>query len=402
MDKRRQNMVLLILGGLSGLGPFAVDMYVPGFSAIARDLKTTAGLVGLTLTTFALGIAIGQLLAGPVLDRFGRKIPIILGLLVFIAASVGSIFAPTIYLLIALRFFLALGCCVGMVGSNAIVRDLFSGSDMARALSIMMMIFGVAPVIAPTIGGFVVGAVGWRAIFVVLACMGIAMALSVSWGLPETRGKDVSVSLRPLNVARGYAAVLKVRQFLIFALVGGMASGGLFSYITGSPSVFIDLFGFSPRIYGLIFGGNALVITAANQLNRAFLRRVSPVAVLRIITPIQSVIALLLLGVAWFGVVDKTVIVGLIACYLFCFGFILPNSMALLLQPFSRNAGSASALGGSLGMITGTVASGATSYLHDGTAVPMALMFAVFAVMGFVFVLVEMLFPSRPKESQSR
>jgi MFS transporter, DHA1 family, multidrug resistance protein len=394
-------MVLLILGGLSGLGPFAVDMYVPGFSAIARDLNTTPGLVGLTLTTFALGTAIGQLLAGPILDRFGRKMPMLLGLFVFIAASVGSIFAPTVYALIILRFFLALGCCVGMVGSSAVVRDLFSGSDMARAMSVMMMIFGVAPVIAPTIGGIVVGAVGWRAIFIVLACLGVAMAFSVSLGLPETRGRDSSVSLHPLSVVKGYAGVLRVRQFLIFALVGGAASGGLFSYITGSPSILIDLFGFSPKVYGLIFGGNALVITAANQLNRALLRRVSPVSVLRTITPVQSTLALVLLCGTWFGLFDKTATVVLIASYLFCFGFILPNSMALLLQPFTRNAGSASALGGSLGMITGTIASGAISYLHDGTGVPMALMFLIFAVMGFVFVTGEKHFVHPPEEQSA-
>jgi DHA1 family bicyclomycin/chloramphenicol resistance-like MFS transporter len=389
MEKKQQNMILLVLGAVSGLGPFAVDMYVPGFSAIARDLKTSASLVALTLTSFTIGIAIGQLMAGPVLDRYGRKKPMFFGLLVFIAAAVCSIFVQSIYVLIVLRFFLAIGCCVGMVGSSAVVRDLFTGSDMARALSIMSMIFGIAPVIAPTIGGAVVSAAGWRAVFVILTGIGLCVAFSVQKTLPETKGHDASISLHPFRVVRGYYDVLKTRQFLIYALIGGCASGGLFSYITGSPTVLIDLFHFSPRGYGLIFGANALIVTAANQVNRVILRRSSPGAVLRIIPPIQSAIAVILLVGTYLGLYNWVAVLILMACYLFCFGFLMPNSTAILLQPFSRNAGSAAALGGSLGMVTATIASAAISYLHDGTAMPMAIMFAVFSLSSLVLITIE-------------
>ena len=384
MDRRQQNIVLFVLGGLSAIGPFAVDMYLPGFSAIGRDLKTTATLVGFTLTSYTLGIAIGMLAAGPILDRYGRKRPITIGMLLYVLTTAGCIFVPSIYLLISLRFFLALGCCVGMVGSNAIVRDLFSGKEIARALSVMMMIFGVAPIIAPAVGGMIVAAAGWRAIFLVLAVIGLLVVIAVRILLPETKDADVSISLRPREVQRGYVEVMKEHQFVIYASVAGAGSGTLFSYITGSPFVFIDLFGFSARQYGWIFGTNALAIVVAGQINRLLLKRFSPAGILFAITGIQSAIALFLLAGTWMGLIDKFATLALVACYVFCFGFILTNGTALCLQPFSRNAGSASALSGSFLMVTGTVASALVSYLHDGTAFPMTLIMCLSAVSGLI------------------
>jgi MFS transporter, DHA1 family, multidrug resistance protein len=266
MERKEQNIILLVLGSLAAIGPFAVDMYLPGFSAIARDLRTDATRVGLTLTTYTFGIAIGQLFAGPILDRFGRKRPIMIGLLLYIAASIGCVFAPSIYVLIALRFFLALGCCVGMGGTNAVVRDLFSGNEIARAMSILMMIFSLAPITAPAIGGMVVAVAGWRSIFTVLAAIGIIVVIAIKILLPETQGGDRSISLRPLRVIKGYLEVMKERQFVVYALMTGASSAILFSYITASPFVYVDLFGFSARQYGWIFGGNALTITLANQV----------------------------------------------------------------------------------------------------------------------------------------
>ncbi len=384
LSKGQKNRLLLILGGMAAIGPFAVDMYLPGFSAIARDLKTDVARVGLTLTSYTLGIGLGQLIVGPVLDRFGRKIPIIVGLLTYLAAAVGSVFVPSINYLIGLRFVLALGCCVGMVGSNAIVRDLFSGSDVARAMSLMMAIFGVAPIVAPTIGGMVVAAAGWRMVFVVLAAIGGLVVAAIALFLPETSGRDAKASLRPDRVFRGYIDVLRQKQFVAYATVGGAASAGLFSYITASPFVFINLFGFSAREFGLIFGANALATSLASQVNRLLLRRLAPSKVLVLVTGAQGVVALVLLGGTWMEALGRVATIALVASYLFCFGFLLPNSMALLLQPFSRNAGSASALSGCLTMLTGTVASALVSSLHTGTARPMTVALAICAVLGFI------------------
>lgn len=391
MERKEQNIILLVLGSLAAIGPFAVDMYLPGFSAIGRDLKTDATRVGLTLTSYTLGIALGQLFAGPILDRFGRKKPIMIGLLLYIIASIGCSFAPSIYVLIALRFFLALGCCVGMVGTSAIVRDIFSGNEIARAMSIMMVIFGLAPITAPAIGGMVVAVAGWRSIFAVLAAIGIVVLIATKVLLPETQGGDRSISLRPLQVVKGYMEVTKERQFVVYALMAGAGSATLFSYITASPFVYIDLFGFSARQYGWIFGGNALAITLASQVNRALLKRTLPARILLFASAAQTAVAVVLLTGVWSGYLEKYPILILIACCLFCFGFILPNASALLLQPFERNAGSASALSGATLMITGTIASAAVSYLQNGTAIPMTLVMCICAAVGFGLMAAEAL-----------
>jgi len=364
---------MLVLGALAAIGPFSTDMYLPGFQAIARSLRTDIAHVDLSLTSYFIGISIGQLVFGPMLDRYGRKRPIVLGLLLYIFAALGCALSPSIDCLIALRLFLAVGACVGMVGSRAVVRDLFSGSEIARALSMLMMIFGVAPIIAPTIGGVVVTLLGWRFIFGVLAAIAAVVLFAVQRLLRETRQADLSVSLRPRNVVREYINVFKEREFILYAGAASAATGCLFSYITGSPFLFIDLFGFTPTEFGWIYGVNACSLIAANQVNRMLLRKYDIGRVLLVFTAVQTAIGLLLLGGTSIGFLPKTAVLGLIFCFLFCFASIMPNATGLSLQRFSRNAGSASALVGGMQMIVGALASASVSYLHDGTAFPMAL-----------------------------
>lgn len=372
------NTILIVLGTLSAIAPFSVDMYLPGFSAIARDLRTDMAHVGLTLTSYFLGISLGQLMMGPVVDRYGRKRPLIIGLLVYILAAIGCAFVPSVYYLIALRFFLAMGCCVGMVGGNSIVRDLFSGREIAKALSLMMTVFGVAPIIAPTIGGLITAHLGWRFVFGALALIGISVLLAISLLLPETKKADSSISLLPKEVILGYLEVFKEKTFILYILAGAAGSGGLFSYITGSPFVYMDLFGFTPTQFGWIFGGNALAIVLGNQLNRILLRKYESDWILYRLTAIQSAIGILLITGTLMGFLPKQGLVGLMVMFLFCFGLINPNSSALALQPFSRNVGSASAIMGSTLMVSGAVASGLVSSLHNETAIPMTLMLALY------------------------
>lgn len=378
MDRKQKNTILIVLGTLSAIAPFSVDMYLPGFSAIARDLRTDMAHVGLTLTSYFLGISLGQLMMGPVVDRYGRKRPLIIGLLVYILSAIGCALAPSVYTLIVLRFFLAMGCCVGMVGGNSIVRDLFSGREIARALSLMMTIFGVAPIIAPTLGGLITALLGWRFVFGALALIGISVLLAISLLLPETRKADPTISLLPKEVILGYLKVFKEKTFLLYILAGAAGSGGLFSYITGSPFVYMDLFGFTPTQFGWIFGGNALAIVLGNQLNRILLRKYESTWILYRITAIQSAIGILLMTGTLMDFLPKQGFVGLMVMFLFCFGLINPNSSALALQPFSRNIGSASAIMGSTLMISGAVASGLVSSLHNETAIPMTLMLALY------------------------
>jgi DHA1 family bicyclomycin/chloramphenicol resistance-like MFS transporter len=386
MGRKQQNTILVVLGALSAIAPFSVDMYLPGFPAIARDLRTDISQVGLTLTSYFIGLSMGQLMFGPVLDRYGRKKPLIVGLFVYIFAAVGCAFSPSIHYLIGLRLFLAMGCCVGMVGGSSVVRDLFSGREVARALSMMMTVFGVAPIIAPTIGGLIVAGLGWRFIFGVLAVIGTFVLVAIKQVLPETKEADPSISLRPKNVTLGYLKVFRERQFVIYVLAGASGGGGLFSYITGSPFVYIDLLGFTPTQFGWIFGMNALAVVVGNQVNRVLLRKFDSFLILPVVTAVQSATGILLLTGSLMGFLPKIAFVGLMVLFLFCFGFINPNSAALALQPFSRNVGSASAIMGSTIMVSGALASGLVSYFHNGTAVPMTLMMTLCPSTGLILM----------------
>jgi DHA1 family bicyclomycin/chloramphenicol resistance-like MFS transporter len=394
-DRKQHNLIMLVLGALAAIGPFSTDMYLPGFQAIAHSLRTDIAHVDLSLTSYFIGISLGQLAYGPMLDRYGRKKPIVIGLLLYIFAALGCALSPSIAYLITLRFFLAVGACVGMVGSRAVVRDLFSGSEIARALSMLMMIFGIAPIIAPTIGGLAVTLFGWRFIFGVLAAIAVVVLFAVQRLLRETKQADLSVSLRPANVVREYLNVFREREFIVYAGAASAATACLFSYITGSPFVFIDLFGFTPTQFGWIYGVNACSLIAANHVNRVLLKKYDIRRVLLVCTIVQSAIGVLLLAGSCMGFLPKMATLGLIFCFLFCFASIMPNAMGLALQRFSRNAGSASALIGAMQMIVGALASALVSYLHDGTAFPMALMMCASASTALILLATATLFSTR-------
>lgn len=306
-------------------------------------------------------------------------------------ASLGCAFSPSIHSLIVLRFFVAVGGCVGLVGSRAVVRDLFSGREIARALSMLMMVFGVAPIIAPTIGSLVVATLGWRFIFGVLTTIAVVVLVAVARVLHETKQVDLSISLRPGNIVREYVTVIKEHVFIVYAGAAAAASGGLFSYIAGSPSVFIDLFGFSTTQFGWIYGVNACSLIAANQVNRMLLRKYHSREVLLGCTMVQFGTGLILLAGGVVGFLPEIATLGLIFCFLLCFGLILPNATGLALEPFSRNAGSASALIGALQMVVGALASASVSYLHNGTVVPMVLMMCASAALSLILLVIAVL-----------
>lgn len=384
LTRRQHRILVLVLGALCAVGPFSVDMYLPGFPAIASEFRTDTAHVALSLTSYFIGISLGQLAYGPVMDRYGRRLPLLAGLFIYIVSAAGCAFAPSVKALVGLRFFLALGACVGMTGSRAVVRDLFSGSEIARMLSLLMVVFGVAPIVAPSIGGLVVAALGWRYIFVVLASIAVVVFIATALFLPESKGKDRSISLRPKKVLVEYMAVFRNRDFLVYTFSSAAAFGGFFSYISDSPFVYMKLFGFSETQFGWIYGANALGFIGASQVNRVLLRRYDSVRLLNVAVSTKLGVALLLLALTGAGMIGRSGMIGLVLCYLFCLGFVGPNSMALTLQPFTRNAGIAAALMGSLQMVTGAIASAAVSYLHNGTAVPMVSMMTGCAVVSLV------------------
>ena len=242
--------VILILGLLTAIGPFSIDMYLPAFPAIAKDLNTSIAQVMLSLSSFFIGISAGQLIYGPLLERFGRKIPLYAGLCLYLLASVGCAMASTIDSLIAFRFLQAIGGCAGMVTSRAIVRDLFEVKDIAKIFSTLMLVVAISPIIAPTVGGYVTAAFSWRIVFVILIVVNLIIIAGVYFLLPESKSGNPNHSLKPLAVFRDFFVIITNPQFYVFALTGGVASAGLYAYISGSPYVFMNIFRVSEKQYG--------------------------------------------------------------------------------------------------------------------------------------------------------
>jgi MFS transporter, DHA1 family, multidrug resistance protein len=383
MEKKKPSVIIAILGALIGITPFSIDMYLPAFPAIANDLQAEISQVTLSLTSFFVGVAVGQLFLGPLSDRYGRKKPLLLGLALYVVASVGCVFARSVHALIVLRVVQALGGCAGMVISRAMVRDMFSGSEIAKVFSLLMLVMGVAPILAPTVGGLVTTTLGWRYIFVVLTLIGLSLLIISARVLPETRQPDTSISLHPLQVLREYFSVLRESRFATYALTGSLASAGLFAYIAGSPFVFMKLFGISEQHYGWVFGMNALGLITASQINRVLLRKRTSAEIILRASTLQFIFGLLL------AMSTRMHLIGFAGTFLFIFGFMMmqgfvfPNASALAIEPFTRNAGSAAALLGGLQMTSGAIASALVSYLHNNTALPMTGVMAICGLVSF-------------------
>lgn len=371
MAKRKDFILILILGLLSAIGPFSIDMYLPGFPAIAADLGTPVDRVALSLSSFFIGISAGQLICGPLLDRFGRKRPLYIGLLLYILSSVGCALAGTVEALIFWRLLQALGGCVGMVAPRAMVRDLFPVQENAKVFSLLILVIGVSPIVAPTAGSFLIDRLGWHSVFVVLAAITTLILASVVFALPESKKPDPHFSLRPGPILNAFLLVLRHPQFYTYALTGALSGAGLFAYIAGSPSVFMELYGVTEQQYGWIFALVALGLITSSQLNRALLKRRTSEQVIHATLLVQTATgSALLAGTAlgWLGLYGT---IGLIFIFLSCQGFSFPNASALSMAPFSRHAGSASALMGALQMGLGALSSAAVSVLSNGTALPM-------------------------------
>ncbi len=373
---------------MSAIGPFSIDMYLPGFPAIAAHLHTTVAHVTLSLSSFFIGISAGQFLYGPLLDKFGRKRPLYIGLLAYLLASIGCAFAASADALIVLRLLQALGGCVGMVASRAMVRDIFHVSENAKVFSLLMLVVGVSPFVAPTLGGYLTAAFGWQSVFVVLSLMAAGILAAVYFTLPETRPPDAALSLRPGAILLGFARVIREPQFFTYVFAGAIASAGLYAYIAGSPTVFMELFRVNEHQYGWIFASIALGLIVSSQINSLLLRTWKSEAIIRVALFCQALTSLLLFAgtlLGWLGLFST---IFLIFIYLCCQGFIFPNSSALSLAPFPKNAGTASALMGGLQMAIGAFTSAMVSFLNNHTALPMTGVMSCCALTAFVILLI--------------
>lgn len=381
MNKNR-TVLILILGLLSAIGPFSIDTYLSGFPIIAKDLGVTVDYVSYTLSSFFIGIALGQMLYGPLLDRFGRKKPMIIGLTIYVLASMACAWAGSIELLIAFRLLQALGGCVGMVSSRAIVRDSFPVHESAKIFSILILILGVSPMIAPTVGSYMIVHLGWHSVFWLQAGMGIFLLLAVIFFLSETKKADPSLSLRPAHITKTFWGIFKNPQFFTYAFAGSMVSGGLYAYVSGAPFVFMKIFGLSEQQFGWVFSLLAGGLILSSQLNNLTLRRFHSARIVKYALSTQTVLGLLLFTASLLGMLNMYSAIVLIFLFLSCQGFSFPNASALSLAPFSKEAGSASALMGALQMGIGSLGAALVGYLSDGSSLPMTGMMAGCALLG--------------------
>lgn len=368
--------ILLILGALSAFGPLAIDFYLPSFPTLARQFDTDVEHVQLSLAAYFIGIAIGQLFYGPLADRFGRRLPLLVGVSLFGAASLACALAPSLEWLIGARFVQALGGCAGMVITRAVVRDLCDPLASARVFSQLVLVMGLAPILAPLGGGLLLNTLGWPWIFHSLALFAGLCLLGVLLWLPETRPRGMAPA--PLGGALGqYALLFGNRGFIAYSLAGGVAMAGMFAYIAGSPFVFIELYGVSVEHYGWLFGGNALGFVLMAQVNARLVRRYGPDHWLWRFSLLYLLSALVLLGLAlWRPAQLWPLLIPLFVC-IACLGSILPNATACAMAGQGEHAGSASGLLGSLQFSVAASASALVALLHDGTALPMALVIAL-------------------------
>ncbi|MFZ4790258.1 MAG: Bcr/CflA family multidrug efflux MFS transporter [Candidatus Competibacteraceae bacterium] len=367
---------LLMLGALIAIAPMSIDMYLPSLPTIATEFGVTASAVQFTLSSFFIGLALGQAVHGPLADRYGRKPPLYAGLALYIAASIGCALAPDITALTALRFMQAVGGCAGVVIARAIVRDRCDAHASARVYSLLMLIMGLAPILAPFFGGWILALAGWRAIFGILALFGSAVLVAVWRFLPETRPEHSIARAGISQALRVYGELLRDRRFLGYTLSGGFAAAGMFAYITGSPQVFIALYGVPAQDYGWLFGLNALGLIAGSQYNRRLLLHHSADTILRLANRATVILGLVLVAAVISGRGGLPGLLIPLFGYLVTLGFTGPNTIALALAHQGIRAGSASALIGTLQFGIATLSSAAVGLLGSQSALPMAAVIA--------------------------
>jgi MFS transporter, DHA1 family, multidrug resistance protein len=385
---RRENVFLiLLLGALSVVTPFAVDMYLPAFPGIAREFKTTTSVISWSLSTYFIGFALGQILYGPLLDRFGRKRPLYFGLTVYILASIGCMQSHHIETLIAFRFVQAIGGCVAQVGSIAMVRDFFPVKESAKIFSLLFLIIGISPLFAPTVGSLVMLKLGWQWIFALLACIAAVTLAATIFLLPEGHPPDQSISLKPKPILSSFAAIFKQPQFYTYAFAGAFSFAGLFTYVAGSPIIFMEGFHVSAQVFGGIFATLTMGFIGGSQVNVFLLRRFNSELIFSRALLLQVLTGLLfLVGTrnGWFGMTATLI---LFFVFLSCIGLTYPNAAAIALAPFSKNAGSASALLGFLQMGTGALISTGIGFFHSGATVAIIALLSSTALISLLVLL---------------
>ena len=382
---KEKRLIIWILGALATVTPFAIDFYLPAFSQIAEDFDTTVSTVSLTVSSYFIGMAIGQILYGPLLDRFGRKPPLYVGLIVFVLASVGCMQSGSIEVMVGLRFLQALGGSVAWVAAVAMVRDFFPVEESAKVFSLLILIIGLSPLLAPTLGGFIVTLWGWQSVFIVLGAIALFVLILVVSFLPTGYAPDPTVSLKPKPIIVTFLDVIRNPQFATYTFSGAFAFATLFIYVAGSPVIFMEMYRVSPQVYGGIFALLSVGFIGGSQLNIFLTRSYKSADIFRvalICQVITSFIFLICVSNEWIGLYST---IGMFFVCLTCVGLINPNANALALAPFVRNIGSASALLGCTQIGVAALASSGVGIFNSGEIVPIiALLTATTSVASII------------------
>jgi DHA1 family bicyclomycin/chloramphenicol resistance-like MFS transporter len=383
----------IILGMCTALNPISVDMYLSAMPQMQADLNGSPAAIQQTLSVFLLGMALAQILFGPLSDHYGRKRPLLTGIGLFVLASIGCATAASMENLIATRMAQAIGGAAGMVTGRAVARDYFEGTDLARMFSLIALVMGCSPIFAPLVGSVILLFAGWRAIFWTLAAYGLVLFAAVAFGLRESLPPARRSHAR---IGASFAELLRVgtdRRFFGYAIAMAFAMGSTFTYIVSSPIVFISHYGFTPGEYAALFGANGLAMVAAAQTNVRLLRRWPSATILRWVLRVEFTLALALLAIALSGVGGAPAVAIGLFLLMGCSGLISPNAAALAMTPFGHSAGAASALLGVLHGTAGGIATAAVGYLPGAGPVPMALMMVM--LVGLALLAISMIAPAQ-------
>ena len=378
--QNKNTALAIALGAVCALGPFATDMYVAAMPRMAEDLATTDANIQLSMMTYFTGFTLGQLFYGPVSDKTGRKPMIYLALVIFVLASIGCVLSTGATELLVFRFLQGIGGSIGMVIATASIRDVHTGQAAARLMSMVVLVLGIAPVLAPLLGSLVLQMGDWRMIFALLGALGVVVAVFTVTMLPETRMPELRAMSRPGDALHWYGRLLFTRSFIPYAGALALAQGGFFAYIAGSSFVLINVYGLSPLAYSVIFSLNAIGIGIGAQLAPRLAERIGVRGVVKLSASVYAAAGLVLLGLQLAGIASLVPVCILLFIMVMGVGGIMPTCNILAMESHGAISGTAAALMGALGFGAGALCSFAIGVLDDGTALPMIGVMAACAV----------------------
>jgi DHA1 family bicyclomycin/chloramphenicol resistance-like MFS transporter len=375
---------LILMGALTAIGPFSIDLYLPAFPAIAAGLRVSQGDVERTMAAYLIGLSAAQIFYGPLADRYGRKPPLLVGLSLYVVASLGCALAVDIQSLTWWRAIQALGGAAGIVIPRAVIRDHYETQEAARAMSLLLLIMGLAPILAPLIGGQLLLLTGWRGIFGLMLAAGVALMAAMLFIMKESLPAERVIRLSWRSIAGNYWGLLRHRGFMAHSLAGGLGQAGMFAYIVGSPRVFIELYGVDPQHYGLLFGLNAAGLIAGAQVSARLLRRHPPQTLQRRALVTLALASLAAVGLTLAGWMTLPLLMACLIGYMVSQGFVNPNSAALALAEQGRRLGAASALLGTLQLSCGAFAGLCVSLWQSDTPLPLTAVLAACACLSWL------------------